>query len=1517
MRFIFRFFAALAALGVAAPAFADYVIAPYGGDITGARLSARLAQGDVTLTAASGDLVVLDTVNWNAHTLTLSAPAGSVNVDAVMTASGSAGLSLETAASAADGGVAMALTAGGFTGRVDFTGTGQSYRVNGTAYALIHTLAELEAIRPPSNGTITGAYALAADVDWSGATSQTPLGFLGGSGRFDGLGHQLLDLVIAGSVDDTGLFSYNSGGVIRNVGVRGGSVSGGGWVGALVGDNFGVIAHVYSTAAVSGTLFVGGLVGFHNGSGSLIADAWASGNVTGTGAVGGLVGTTQSGGAVNNVWASGNVTGQDSIGGLVGVTQTNATASETLRNAYATGNVTGSIQVGGLVGHNMSPVEHVFATGSVSASSNSYVGGLVGLNDAGPGGSVSDGWFASDTAGAHPDNGVGTAISLANLVSALPGSFDAAVWDNQNGKTTPYLKSLPGAVYVQAESASAASALLYTPVTTLDQLQAINANLAGNFALFNDIDATATSGWNGGEGFVPIGDCSGGFNGRFDGLGHVVVDPTINPGSSGLCAGLFGAIGIGSVVRNVGVDGGSVSGYYAVGGLVGYSDDGSISNAFATANVSGTNYGGGLVGFSTGSIDYAYATGSVTVANDGAGGLLGGTLGGSLDHAWASGRVSGAGSKVGGLLGDSGDQSTVSNSYWDSFSTGQNSATGAGGIGTVTNVSAVTSDPAQSGAANYAFKQSAYSNLGASTCLYEVCKTSDNAWVVFNGYTRPFLQMEYATTIDTMHQLQLMNLVLGASYVLGGPYTLLGNLDASETGRNDGTAANSNGMWAQTGFFTIGSDGNDFSGSLDGQYHFIANLTINQPDGGRIGLFGKATGMVLQNLALRNVSVTGGMWVGALVGYSLDGSISDVYVSGSVSGGNTVGGLVGRSSSSISNAYVTGSVTASDSYVGGLVGTNYGAISNTYAIASLSGINAGALVSANADQHGGSIAHSFWNTDVSFQGIVTSDSLAGLTGGAAADAKGLSSVQWLSQGPIATGLWDTSATWVAGYPYPVLKGFPYVLVTASGVTATYGSSTPTVAAYTSLDRYGTSVALGGTLAWFDDPQRAAGTAVNIGGKGASVPFPYQLTYIAAPQPTVSPIGQTLTFGAQASQTYSAGGTFAINPLATTNGDSPIVYSSTTLAVCTLSGTTVTIVSRGTCTIAANTGASPSGNYAMAVEVTQNVAIGLAAQTITFPPQAAQTYVSGGTFAINPPATTDGDSPIVYSSKTTPVCTVSATTVTIVSAGTCTLAANTGASASGNYAAATEATQNVAIGLAAQTITFPDPGTQMLTNGTFTITADTDSGLQAAFSTSTGSVCSISSTSFAAPTAMATVTMRAAGICTLTASQAGDVGHAAATPVTHNVTIAKKSTTLTLSGPASAQPGQQLQIVATVAGDPPSGTVLFCDGALSGGTCTGTLLCAPAVTLVAGTTSSTATCSTTLATPGTHSIAAYYAGDAAFQPVVTTVPLLVVVTAAPPATTAVPAPASNLWSLLLIGVLMAGIGIASTGRASVR
>lgn len=1092
------------ALLFAAPAFADYVIAPSGGDISGARLSAQLAAGDVSLTAATGDVVVNDTVKWSAHTLTLSAPSGSVNVNAVMTASGSAGLSLETGASEADGGVAMALTAGGFTGRVDFTGTGQSYRVNGTAYTLIHTIAELEAIRPPATGTVTGAYALATDVDWSGAASHTPLGTLGVSGRFDGLGHQLLDLAIPGNADDTGLFSSADGGaVIRNLGVRGGSVSGGGWVGTLVGNSSGVIAHVYSTADVSGTLFVGGLVGFHQGSGSRIADAWAGGNVTGTGAVGGLVGTTYPGSSIDNVWASGNVTGtSSSVGGLVGT----ADVGSILRNAYATGNVAGSLEVGGLVGYNhQGLVEHVFATGGVSASSNSYVGGLVGHNETGASGGVSDGWFASDTPGAHPDNGVGTAISLANLMSALPGGFDAAVWANQNGRTTPYLESVPGAVYVKAESANAAGAQVYTPVLTLQQLQAISGDLAGRFALFEDIDATATRDWNGGAGFTPIGDCSGGFDGRFDGLGHVVGGLFIQRADA-LCVGLFGGLGIGGVVRNVGMDGGAITGGSMVGGLVGYNDAGDVSNAYAAVAVTASQGGGGLIGFTTGNVSNAYATGKVTVGGDDAGGLTGGNRG-AIQHVWASGPVTGNGSHVGGLVGLAMD-GTVADSHWDRFSTGQGDGVGVvSSDATVVRVTAVTSDPAQSAAADYAFKQGAYASLDFG-----------GTWAAFDG-TRPFLQGEWQTTLGNAHQLQLMSLKLDAAYVLGR------HIDAGETGRNDGTAANSNGMWAQTGFMRVGTDGPRFVGSLDGQYHVISGFTINRPSiDAWVGLFGKTGGAVVKNLGMANVSITGTQNVGGLIGLSQGGSVSNVYVTGSVSGTGTVGGIIGATQGGIlSNAYASVDVTSTGLYVGGVLGGNSGSLHDVYATGSVSGPNAAGLVGYNADASGGLIGNAFWNIGQVGQGVGMADSAGGLTTG----ITGLSTSRWLSAGPIATGVWNAGNGWVAGYPYPLLSGFPHVLVVAHGAHVTQGVPAVSVDSYSVVDQDGNDAAalVDGTPTWFADPNLAVGASANVGGAGVTMAAPYpfhQLTYIGSgvvQSPAAANLTLALTQGSPHDVTY--------------------------------------------------------------------------------------------------------------------------------------------------------------------------------------------------------------------------------------------------------------------------------------------------------------------------------------------------------------------------------------------------------------
>ncbi len=266
---------------------------------------------------------------------------------------------------------------------------------------------------------------------------------------------------------------------------------------------------------------------------------------------------------------------ESSIGGLVGA----ADLGSTLRNAYATGNVAGSLQVGGLVSYNQGLIEHVFATGDVSASSNGYVGGLVGHNPTEAGGSVNDGWFRQqharrapgqwrrhvDSSG-EPDFGIAGRFRCRRV--GQPGRQDHAVSQirtrrgvREGGKRHARRRAGLRA----GDHAGAAAGDQRRPGGPLRHVR-------------GDIDATATRDWNSGAGFVPIGNFAGGLDGRFDELGHVVEDLFIHRVDA-ICVGLFGGIGIGGVVRNVGVDGGAVTGGVLVGGLVGYSDAGEIRQA--------------------------------------------------------------------------------------------------------------------------------------------------------------------------------------------------------------------------------------------------------------------------------------------------------------------------------------------------------------------------------------------------------------------------------------------------------------------------------------------------------------------------------------------------------------------------------------------------------------------------------------------------------------------------------------------------------------------------------------------------------------------------------------------------------------------------------------------------------------------------------------------------------------------------------------------------------------------------
>ena len=106
------------------------------------------------------------------------------------------------------------------------------------------------------------------------------------------------------------------------------------------------------------------------------------------------------------------------------------------------------------------------------------------------------------------------------------------------------------------------------------------------------------------------------------------------------------------------------------------------------------------------------------------------------------------------------------------------------------------------------------------------------------------------------------------------------------------------------------------------------------------------------------------------------------------------------------------------------------------------------------------------------------------------------------------------------------------------------------------------------------------TATNAGGSDS-------IALVA----TISPASQTITFGAQAGQSFSPGGIFMINPLATTTSPLAITHSSLSTGVCTVSGSTVTIVTAGICTLAANQ--AGNANYNAALEVTRAVNIAAA------------------------------------------------------------------------------------------------------------------------------------------------------------------------------------------------------------------------------------------------------------------------------------------------------------------------------------
>ncbi|KAF1025085.1 MAG: Immunoglobulin A1 protease [Acinetobacter bereziniae] len=516
--------------------------------------------------------------------------------------------------------------------------------------------------------------------------------------------------------------------------------------------------------------------------------------------------------------------------------------------------------------------------------------------------------------------------------------------------------------------------------TTATDLQGISSNLRGNYVLGADIEAIATSGWNSGAGFNPIGritDSNGAlFSGKFDGLGHTVSNLIINRPTNTF-TGLFAVNGNSGSIQNIGLVSNQIDGLSTVGSLVGQ-NLGTINNSYATGIVSGKGFDrvGGLVGQNDGTINNSYSLGSVSAKNN-VGGLVGQNLGtinnsytsssvsgevnvgglvgsnfGTIKNAYATGRVSGI-SSVGGLVGGNNKDvdnvyatgqvtgtsrvggligyhsyGTVKNAYWNTETTGQNNSwNGGNGI----NCNTVN-----------------YCGLSTTQMFQQANMAGldfNNVWDNANNQTTPFLKNHMGLNsvlnkndstntayqvIQNLQQLQNINTQLNGNYVLGN------NLDASETQNwNNGA-----------GFNPIGTNTNNFTGKFDGLNHVINDLNINRPAADFVGLFGYINGTTIQNIGLLDARITGRSAVGALIGSLQSTTVKNVYSTGQVQGnGYNVGGLIGQALSGtvLSQAYSTADVTGV-SQIGGLIGGSVGGptgnkIDYTYAIGNVTGKN--------------------------------------------------------------------------------------------------------------------------------------------------------------------------------------------------------------------------------------------------------------------------------------------------------------------------------------------------------------------------------------------------------------------------------------------------------------------------------------------------------------------------------------------------------------------------------------------------
>ena len=209
---------------------------------------------------------------------------------------------------------------------------------------------------------------LDTDIDLTGK-DWTPIGTdydNSYKGTFDGGGHTITGLTFTTNDEYAGLFGYlNRAGTVKNVVMEGVQITShqiyGGSIGGVVGSGWGTIENCSVSGSVSGTVYVGGVVGAQiDGS---ITGCSSSATVKGMVDVGGVAGQTNSSATLTACYATGNVIIEmDPKKNIAGGSLVGMNAGSSLLACYATGNVTstgsstGYMHIGGFLGNNYTTV---------------------------------------------------------------------------------------------------------------------------------------------------------------------------------------------------------------------------------------------------------------------------------------------------------------------------------------------------------------------------------------------------------------------------------------------------------------------------------------------------------------------------------------------------------------------------------------------------------------------------------------------------------------------------------------------------------------------------------------------------------------------------------------------------------------------------------------------------------------------------------------------------------------------------------------------------------------------------------------------------------------------------------------------------------------------------------------------------------------------------------------------------------------------------------------------------------